>query len=267
MAAFRFFTLFVFVTFFVNCSGPYERLVSKADQEAIKQKSQLAQYLYIQVIENHKAKDNIRFRALKVLANVSMSQLFDYPAATKALGILFDEYSSAGRYKSQIAELRVKNAQIWRISLKNPQKALDVLSPLMKFSDIKEDAINELAQSYMGLSEYDQAQKWFVNAWERAKEKHDCESLKRIQLDIIQVYSLRNMCDEALKWSNETFPKGCYPEHFGVAIEKAHCYEMTGEVNKALSLYLEIIKKDPTNAQAHFFLDSLKERQKEKQSK
>lgn len=260
-----FFVLFCLLL--IACSSEHERYIIKADEEALRQNNQLAKYLYVQVLENHPEKDRIRYRALRGLAEVSMTQLFDYRTAVKALETIFEEFKQVNEYRDEIRQLRVRAARIYRINLENPEKALDVLSPLIPLSNKSIQERRELGQVHLSLANYEQAKQWFLQAWEQAQENKDCDTLRSLQLEIIQVYSLRDLCDEALQWTQVNFPSGCEPDKFSVAVEKAHCYEMSGEVTKALQLYEALVKENPQNARAYFFLENLKRREREKQSK
>jgi tetratricopeptide (TPR) repeat protein len=259
----------VIVCFFFHlwgCSSESERFVRKADAEAIKQNSQLSKYLYGQVIEKHKAKDDVRYRALRGLAEVSMSQLFDYRTALKAMEVIFDEYGAVSAYELDIRNLRLKAARIFRQNLDQAEKSLDVLSPLIVASHQTLEELREIANTYLSIGDYEQARDWFSKAWTISVDRNHCDSLKSLQLDMMQVYSLRDMCDEVLKWSSVSFPKDCVPDELSIAVERAHCLEILGEINKAIEIYEELIRQQPKNARAHFFLENLKRRQKERQS-
>jgi tetratricopeptide (TPR) repeat protein len=247
------------------CQSEHEGLVKKADTEALQQRSQLAKYLYLQVLEGHRARDDVRYRALKGLAEVSISQIYDYPTAVRALDTLFEEFGQVSRYQNDIWDLRIKAARIWRLNLERPDRALDVLSPLLKSSRFTSEFGVELGRTYLATGDTDQARHWFLQAWEDAKRSMNCAYLRSIQLDLIQVYSLRDRCDEALQWTHEKFPEGCEPDHFSVSVEQAHCYEIQGEIPRAKELYQEILKNNPQNTRAHFFLESLRQRLQEKQ--
>lgn len=260
--------LFVSISLFlISCASEHQRFVDKADQEFLRQNSLLAKYLYVQVIENHPEKDRIRYRALKGLAEVSMTQLFDYRTATKALETVFEEYKQVDDYKFDIRFLRLRAARIYRLNLDDPARALDILSPLIPLPDKTVQESRELGQTYLAMGNYDDAKQWFSQSWEHAFAQKNCEVLRSLQLDIVQVYSLRDQCEEALPWTRVNFPKNCQPDEFAILVEKAHCYEMSGEVTKALQLYEDLIAKSPQNTRAHFFLENLKRRQKEKQTK
>jgi len=250
-----------------SCTSEHESLVQKADREASRQNAQLAKYLYLQVIEQRKERDHIRYSALKGLAKVCLDQLFDYPIAAKSFETIFEEYSGVARYQTEIAKLRLEASKMYRINLERPQKALNVLSPFIEGRGFSIEIGKELGWVFVALSDYNQARHWFVQSWERAKARNSCSDMRELQLNIIQVFSLQDLCDEALRWTGEALPKGCEPDAFAILIEKAHCFEISGEVNKAMSLFEEVIAKDAKNERAHFFLEGLKRRQKEKASK
>lgn len=251
----------------VGCEGQYESLVRKADQEALEQKSQLAKYLYFQVVRDHKAKDEIRYRALKGLGDISLTQLYDYPTAMAAYDKIFEEFGQVSRYQTEIYDLRLKAATCWRVNLERPQKALDVLTPLISSRDFKISFGRELGKIYLSLRNYEQAQHWFIQTYEAAKKNNDCAAMRSSQLDVVQTFSLQKKCDEVLHWSNINFSDSCQPDRFSLAVEKANCFEINGQVDRALSLYKNLIKEDPENTRINFFLENLKRRQKEKQKK
>lgn len=261
--------LFVSVAFslFSACVSEHAKLVEKADQEALKQKSQLAKYLYVQVVDGHKEKDDIRYRALKGLAEVSMAQLFDYQTAVKAMEKIFEEYDQVPAYQAEIKDMRLKASKIWRINLETPRRSLDVLSPYLAGRIKSLDAFEEIGHVFIALNQYDDAKAWFLKAWNLALTQESCSHLNDLQLNLVQTHSLKGECKEALQWANERLPATCTPARFSLELEKAHCFEMLGEVNKAMSIYEELIKSNPENTRAHFFLESLKQRQKDKASK
>lgn len=263
----KFLRLSFFILVLSSCASSDEKLVNKAEQEALEQKSQLAKYLFIQVVQNHKEKDSIRFRALKGLANVSMTQLYDYATAAKAFNVLFEEYSQVSAYKDDISNLRLMASRLFRMNLQEPSRSLDIMTPLMTNASFTVDWGHELGRVYLALRNFEQAEHWLEQSWSMAKGQSDCKSLRELQLDLIQVFSLQENCGEALKWANQSFPGTCRADEFAVTIEKAHCYEIQGEVPKAQQLYEDLIRRDPENTRAHFFLESLKKRQKEKQQK
>jgi len=251
----------------LGCSSEHESLVQKADREASRQNAQLAKYLYLQVIEQRKERDHIRYSALKGLAEVCLNQLFDYPTAAKSLETIFEEYSGVARYQTEITKLRLEASKMYRINLERPQKSQNVLSPFIEGRGFSVEIGKELGLVFVALSDYSQARHWFGQSWEKAKVRNSCSDMRELQLNIIQVYSLQDLCDEALRWTGEALPSGCEADTFAILIEKAHCFEISGEVNKAMSLFEEVIEKDPKNERAHFFLEGLKRRQKEKASK
>lgn len=249
------------------CSTEHSRLLKKADAEAQQQKSQLAKHLYLRIIEKHEARDNIRYRALKGLATVSLTQLFDYRIGLTALNHIFDEYGKVERYQSEIYELRLMAAKTWRVNMEMPEKALDVLSPVMQQVEFTPKLGMELGEIYLAMGDYEQAQHWLFQAWQVSRQRKDCDIIGRAVMGLVQVHSLQNLCKEAISWANTDMPQGCELDRFSLRIEEAHCLEMLGQTEKAFDVYEQIIKEDPKNERAHFFLDSLKRRQKEKQQK
>lgn len=256
-----------FVSGNLSCTSKSESLVEKADREALNQRSELSRYLYLQVIQSHTAHDEIRYRALKGLATVCLTQLFDYRTAVEALSKIFEEYSQVSRYENEIFDLRLKAAMAWRINLNEPKKALDVLSPLIPERVFRVDLGRELGNTYLALGDYKQAVHWFRQTYERAKEKSDCRAMAESQLSLVQAYSLNRDCEEALKWASVEFPTGCQFDQFAFIVEKAHCLELQGEINRAIALFDSVLKEEPGNSRAAFFRDNIKRRQKEKLKK
>jgi hypothetical protein len=54
---------------------------------------------------------------------------------------------------------------------------------------------------------------------------------------------------------------------FSVRVEMAHCYEIRGESEKAISLIQEILNENPENYRAEYLLKNIRKRQKEKASR
>ncbi len=254
----------ILLGFLFACRSEHESMVEKADREALNQKSQLALYLYLPVIETRKERDDIRYRALKGLAQVSATQLNDYREAARALDTIFEEFSGVDQYANEIRMLRMMAAKIWRINLEKPSRALDVLSPMIDKKPFTLEFGAELGRVYLALNDYNSASHWFTQSLELAKREKNCDELKSLQLDLIQVYAIQDKCNEVFELSEMTFPAPCTPDEFSVTVEKANCFEIKGEVAKATEIYQEMIKKDPKNLKAHFLLESLKRRQKQK---
>lgn len=252
---------------FIACSSEHENLIEKAQEESLEGKAQLAKYLYLRVIEKHKAKDDIRYRALKGLAEVSKTQLFDYFTAARAYDKIFDEYGKEQGREEELFEMRLQASVIWRVNLERPQKALDVLSPVMNSKRFSTAMGQEIGRVYLALGQYEQAEHWLMQAWDRAKKAKSCKYLGDLQLELIQVFSLQDQCDEALKWSKEKIPESCERDEFAVQVEQAHCYEMTDQFTKAMQIFEELVKENPKNMRAHFFLETLKKRQRDKERK
>jgi tetratricopeptide (TPR) repeat protein len=246
------------------CTPDHVRLVEKADREALDQKAQLAKYLYLQVLEKRKERDAVRYRALKGLAMVSAMQLNEYREATAALSRLFEEYSQVSEYQAEIRALRLMASKIWRINLENPERALDALSPMVQAGPFTLEFCEELARVYLANNDYEQASHWFRQSLEMARKVENCEELRSLQLDLLQVYSVQDKCKEVFDLAEMQFPKNCGRDEIGILVEKASCFEMTGEVAKATAIFEEMIRKDPKNLRAHFLLENLKKRQRQK---
>lgn len=251
----------------IGCSPDHQQLIDKADREALAQKGQLAKYLYLQVIQKRTEKDPIRFRALVGYAEVAMTQLREYEEAAKALRTVFDEYGTVIRYRPEIRELRLRASKLYRVNLERPNEALDALSPILESEGSKTDLAREAGKVYLQLNNYDEAKRWFLRAWESARGVSACSELRALQLDIMQVYSLKDQCDETLKWSEIVFPDGCQPDDVTLRMERANCLELKGSVSEAMAIYEQMIKQDPKNTRAYFFLNKLKQRQKDKAQK
>lgn len=249
------------------CASEHEALIEKAEHEASENKAQLAKYLYLQVLSKRKEKDHVRYRALKGLANISATQLYEYREAAAALDKLFEEFGQVAQYSGEMRNLRLMAARIWRVNLENPQRALDVLSPMIEPTKFDLELGQELGRTYLATSNYESAVHWLTQSFEAAKSSQDCFRLRSLQLDLLQTFSIQDKCDQVFYWSEVSFYPGCQPDSFSVSVERANCYEITGETAKAMAVYQEMIKKDPQNMKAHFFLESLKRREKQKLSR
>lgn len=256
---------FVLIFLVLGCSSSSEQLLRKAQQDALDQKPQLAKYVLIQLVKDHKVKDSVRFRALKSLSEVALTQLHDYPTAVQALEMIFDEFSQVRAYKQEIDDLRVLASRVYRVNLQNPRRALDMMTPMMTDNQFHSRWGQELGRVYTALRNFEEAEHWYQQSWSMARQQEDCQILRELQLELIQLFSVQDRCDQSLSWANQSLPETCERDDFAIAIEKAHCYEIQGEVSKAMRIYEKMIEGNPDNLRAHFFLESLKRRQREKQ--
>jgi len=158
-------------------------------------------------------------------------------------------------------------SKIWRLNLEQPDKALDVLTPLIDKSPFEPDFGQELGRVYLALSDYKSAGHWFTQTLEIATHQNKCEMIKSLQLDLIQVFYIQDQCSKVFEVADMKFPKGCGPDHFALNVERANCMELSGDIAKATDVYQELLKQDPKNLKALFFLEGLKRRQKQKQTK
>lgn len=260
-------SLFIILMGASACRSEYEKMIDKADRELLQQKSQLAKYLYLQVLEKRKERDDVRYRALKGLANVSATQLYEYREAAVAFSRIFEEFGQVGQYQVELRELRLMASKIWRLNLERPDKALDVLTPMIEKDLFEAEFGQELGRVYVALGDYKSASHWFSQTLEIAANQKNCELTKSLQLDLLQVFYIQDQCGKVFEIADMKYPKGCSPDKFAINVERANCLELTGDTAKAAEIYQEILKNDPKNLKALFFLEGLKRRQKQKQTK
>lgn len=247
-----------------SCKPTDFETIRRADQEALAQRAQLAKYLYVQVIKERSSRDDVRLRALEGLAEVTSTQTFEYDDAVKAIAIAIQEFGRDPQYDFRILNLRQRGAEIYRNNLQNYTKALEMIEPALKRKDVSVDVLQLAARIHLSLRMFEEAERELTRAWDLANQVKRCELLRSIQLDMIQRYVLERKCDMAMKWMDQPLVTGCEPDHFYVETERANCLEMSNESAKAMKIYEDLIAKDPGNSRAHFLLDGLKRRIKEK---
>jgi tetratricopeptide (TPR) repeat protein len=249
----------------VGCSSS-KSLMDKALVEENSGKPKLAKYLYIQVIEKNKKLNDSRFKALRGLARVAIHQLHDYQYGVRRLEQIISEYSQFSDRKKDIVALRVEAAHVWHENLGRPEKAIRLLE-LIPLGDITAKLEHELGKVYLDLRELDNAEKYFISAWKKANAKSDCSILEPLKLQIIQTYSLKKNCNEAVSWAHRKMFEDCKPDQFSIWVEEANCLEVMGKVDEAMAVYRGVIEKNPENQRAKFLLEGVKHRKKRKARK
>lgn len=239
--------------------------VRRADQEAVGQRAQLAKYLYLQVIQTRNSRDDVRLRALEGLVDVTTTQTFEYLDAAKAIDLAIQEFGEDPRYDLRIVELRKRGGSIYINNMPNLSKALTMLEPLLARRDSGPEIFNQVGSVQLSLRMFDEAEVSFKKAWDLAIDQKSCGILKSVQLNLIQRNVLERKCDAASRWMDAKLFEGCKPDQFAIESERAHCFELNSEPLKAQKIYEELVSKDPSNSRAHFLLDGLKRRMREKQ--
>ncbi len=260
----KFFILFCLAWGLAGCTTSDMSLLERAEREASQQRAQLSKHLYLQVILHHSKSDDIRFRALKGLMEVSFAQLFDYRGGLAAFEKLLEEYGKNPTKKEEMDRLRIQAARVWRLQLQRPEKALEILEAFTPGHDESKKALQEIGRTYVALKNYEEAEEIFKQSWGDAMAEKQCSTLKSLQLDLIQVHSLSKRCESAIQWAKVSFPVGCNSDIYSVQLEEAHCHEMLGDFLKAKEIYEAMVRSNPTDSRAHFLLQQLKDRQKEK---
>ncbi|MDB5039110.1 MAG: hypothetical protein JWQ35_2638 [Bacteriovoracaceae bacterium] len=261
------FFLFSLLVLFTACRPSHRELIEKADEDVLNQRSELAKYLYMQVIQKHPNHDEVRYRALKGLVEVSLAQLFEYPIAIGAMEKIVDEYENDPQFRNEIPEWRRRLSEVWRINLEKPRKAREALKPLLNRTDLSETFDEEVGRTLTALGEYSDAETALKRAWDKSIKKKECAFIRSVQMELIQNYALSKHCDLALGWTTQKLPQGCEPDRFGLALEKANCLEVSGDSMAAMKIYEEVIKSNPKNLRAQFLLDNIKRREREKRIK
>jgi len=67
-----------------------------------------------------------------------------------------------------------------------------------------------------------------------------------------------------MKWADQALPSGCKADEFSIVLERAHCFELMNEPQKSVKIYEQILEKNPQNSRAHFLLEGLKRRMRDK---
>jgi tetratricopeptide (TPR) repeat protein len=249
------------------CQGGARSLFERAESEAAHQRGQLARYFYLQAIEKNSFKDQLRFDSLKGLADLCFDQLFDYREGMKAAEMAIAEFGQSIFFQKSIDELRLKAAFVSRVHLQDPERSLDFIKPIIDGGRIPQDSWQEVGRIYLDLRDYGQAESAFRQFWNGAQSAGRCRELREAQLDLMQTFSLARTCNKTLEWGRATFPGDCKPDMFSVRVEMAHCYEIRGESEKAISLIQEILNENPENYRAEYLLKNIRKRQKEKASR
>ncbi|MBN8553842.1 MAG: hypothetical protein J0L93_00170 [Deltaproteobacteria bacterium] len=262
---FKFFLIVFTGIIFSACKTSDSDLIRKADDEALNQRAQLAKYLYIQVLQNRSNRDELRFRALEGLAEVSSTQLFDYPAAIKAIEIILEEFGRDALFRDRTTAWRLRAAQIYRTHFQKYERALQILEPLSLDTNANSEVLQEVAKNYLSIRKFSEATFFLKKAWDKAPTSKNCNLFRSLQMDMIQTFSLDKKCDQAIDWIQKKLPAACKPDSFSLAFEEAHCFESGNEIQRAIKIYEDIIKAQPSNSRAHFLLESIKKRQREKQ--
>jgi len=97
----------------------------------------------LQVIKGRASHDDIRLRALEGFSDLSTSQLYDYPAAVKAMELAISEYELNPIYEPRVDELRQKAARLYRVNLQNSERAIEILKPLLVKPTVKTEVFQE----------------------------------------------------------------------------------------------------------------------------
>lgn len=244
------------------CAGHDERLLDKAEAELLVQRSQLAKHLFSQVIENRKRPDALRRRALEGLAEVSKTQLFDYRTAVRTYEQLISEYPGDG---ASVRRWRFEAGRIWMKNLQDPERAWKVLEPMSKEQSLSVEEAQKIARVLLNLRDFEQSLAFMEQAWVKAMNTKTCSQLRSLQLDYVQNFFIQKKCDRVLEWAERPLVAGCEPDRFSLSLEKAHCLEISGEVQKARTLLSQMIERHPSNQRAHFLLKGLEIRARQKE--
>lgn len=263
--SFSFSIVFIFLIFSAGCHLSETRLLERADQEAANQRAPLAKYLYLRVLESHSAIDDLRFRAMKGLADVERTQMFDYASVLKIYERLLEDYRNDSAHQKDLDEIRILAAQISRINLQDHARAEAFLGPWMSTprDQLSVEILQEIGKLFTAERRFEEAETYLKSGWRREMPGGRCEKLKSLQLDLMQNFSLSGRCGSAVAFA-DSMPPRCDSDRLSVALEKAHCYEVIGEPAKAMRIYEEMARDHPENSRPHFLMEHLKRRQKEK---
>jgi tetratricopeptide (TPR) repeat protein len=249
------------------CHPSHRELLDKADVDALDQRSLVAKHIYLQVSKEHTGHDEIRYRALKGLVNIALTQTYEYPMAAAAIEKIVDEYENDAQFRSEIPEWRKKLASVYRLNLQKPRRALEVLHPILNRGDLPEVIDQEIGRTLLSMNEYAEAEVSFQRAWSKAVQNKDCALLSQLQLELIQTFSLSKRCDRAIEWTDKKLPEGCETDRFALAVEKANCLEIGGDADGAMKIYESLVKSNPKNLRAQYLLENIKRRERKKEIK
>lgn len=246
------------------CQNSPSSLVEKADREALNQRGALASHLYIQVIGSHQTRDEVRLKALEGLADVSLSQLFDHQQAMKAMNTIISEYGGYAAYADAVRKWRLRAADVARVQLQKPERAVELLEPLKDQQDSNAEVSFGLGEAYLASGNYADAATSLKFSFSQGLKSKNCALVKSAQLNLVQAYSLQKDCENSISWAKEALFDGCESDSTSLQLEMANCYEVLGDAPKAIEIYQNMISKNSQNTRAHFLLESLKRRQREK---
>lgn len=267
MKFFSFRTLALLIFGVLACRPSHRDLLKRADDYMLDQKEQMAKYLLLQIIQEHPRKDDIRFKALQGLAELSINQLHEYPEAVRFLEIILQEYEGDPSLKSELPALRLKLAKIYRLNLGNSRKGREVLLPLMGSEELDPAYYQEMGRLSLALSDYENARQNLLRVWKEAENKKICGLLRETQMDMIQSFVIQKDCEKARTWMEKQIPSDCRADTFSIMLERAYCYEIMGDAASAIKTYQDLLQKNPNNLRAAFLLDALKRREAEKKIK
>ncbi len=257
--------LLVVLSLMTACENSPSDLVSRADREALNQRSQLAQHLYLRALQRHTEADDLRLRALSGLARVSFNQLHDYPLGMRTVDQLLREFKDRSPKDANIRQIRMQASEVARLQLQEPSKSLELIQPYVDADYLSAHESQELGRSLIFLGQYESALKILRRAWDVAAQMKNCSELKRLQLDLIEIYVIQRKCDEAIRWADIQIPVGCEKDRVAVESERAHCFELQGSTDGAVKILEDLLKENPDNPRIHFLISSLKKRIREKQ--
>jgi len=261
---FRWFILAFALISSTACQPSSAQLVDKAEHEALSQKSQLARHLFEHVIANHSTKDSTRFRALKGLSVLALTQLRDYVLAVRIVEKMNEEFGSSISYQRELRDLRFLVAEAARLQLQKPEIALKLISPYIESTDLSGTELRELGRLHTTLLEFKLANDFFSRLWKTAIETRNCNAARENQLDMMQVKTLMKQCPETIEIGKQPLFATCEPDTYSIRLEMAHCYEYEGAPEKAISIFKEMLKGNPENSRIQALLQNVQRREKER---
>lgn len=248
------------------CSSGRRSTLESAEDFAVKHKAESARHLFLQVIHSSSLKDDIRYRALTGLYEISVGQTHRYSEAGEAIEAIIRDYEDDPRFKADMPLWRARASKIWRENLDNLWKAQEFIKPLKSREDLLPAVRKEIHDVSLALNDFDQAESHLVFLLADAESKKNCSDLKRLQIDFVHLYSLMKKCDKSLDWSHRNLPEGCVRDDYALIFERAMCLETIGETAKALETLSEAAQRWDTPA-IQQKIAHLREREKRKQLK
>ncbi len=251
----------------VGCKSSNRDLLDEADVKALSGKPEIARTLYLRVLRDHSRKDDIRFRAYKGLIDVLRLSFHRYAESAEAMERIIQEFQQESLFRSELDQWRVELAHLYITSLERRGRARELLreaSPRLS-DDIETQS--RLADLFVKVEDWEMAEKSLMVAWEKALKEGACPTLKSLQILAVHLFQSMKRCDRSLEWTAVILPPPCVSDTYSIVIEKAHCYEMMNEPQRAIEILSEFIQKNPASTRVAALISELRERERRREQR